>query len=454
MRRTLQTGVGLLTALSVIFFGFKFFPNPATALPSYARQTGLPCAACHLGFPELTPAGRAFKLNGYVQSGGESKLPPISVMLQPTYTHTESGQPGGAAPHFGPNNNITVQQTSLFYGGAISSELGIGAFAQGTYDSASRRFGWDNVDIRFARTATAGDTNFVYGLTLNNNPTAQDLWNTTPVWRFPYMGSSLAPTPAAASLIEGGLGQQVLGLGAYTFWNNLVYAEVSGYRSLSKRTQTFLGVDTGGESNLDGVSPYWRVAIEPSWGKNTLEVGTFGLSSSLFPQRITSNGTDKRTNVGVDAQYQFIGERDAISLQASWIHEFQDWNASQPLGFTANAHNTLRSFNAKASYLYQQTVGASVGYFNINGTTDAGLYAPGAIGGSANGSPNSSGWVAEIDYLPFNNGGPSFWPWLNAKLSLQYIAYKKFNGGTTNYDGFGRNASGNNTLLLAGWIAF
>ena len=56
--------------------------------------------------------------------------------------------------------------------------------------------------------------------------------------------------------------------------------------------------------------------------------------------------------------------------------------------------------------------------------------------------------------MPFNKGGPSFWPWLNAKVGLQYIGYTKFNGGTTNYDGFGRNASANNTLFLYTWIAF
>jgi hypothetical protein len=28
-------------------------------------QTGLPCSACHIGFPQLTPFGRRFKLEGY-----------------------------------------------------------------------------------------------------------------------------------------------------------------------------------------------------------------------------------------------------------------------------------------------------------------------------------------------------------------------------------------------------
>src|ERR1700746_2645392 len=57
--------------------------RPGHALPSYARQTGQQCAACHNGFPELTPYGRLFKLNGYTFTGGTSNLPPIAVMAIP-----------------------------------------------------------------------------------------------------------------------------------------------------------------------------------------------------------------------------------------------------------------------------------------------------------------------------------------------------------------------------------
>jgi hypothetical protein len=45
-------------------------------------------------------------------------------------------------------------------------------------------------------------------------------------------------------------------------------------------------------------------------------------------------------------------------------------------------------------------------------------------------------------------------PWLNVKLQVQYTSYSKFNGGGNNYDGFGRNASDNNTLYILGWLAY
>jgi hypothetical protein len=39
-------------------------------------------------------------------------------------------------------------------------------------------------------------------------------------------------------------------------------------------------------------------------------------------------------------------------------------------------------------------------------------------------------------------------------VGVQYVAYTLFNGGTRNYDGFGRNASDNNSLFVFLWIAF
>src|SRR5215467_15371032 len=50
------------TAAPILLSGSR----DAFAVPSFARQTGLACEACHTVFPELTPFGRAFKLNGYL----------------------------------------------------------------------------------------------------------------------------------------------------------------------------------------------------------------------------------------------------------------------------------------------------------------------------------------------------------------------------------------------------
>jgi len=140
----------------VAVIGILVEPRSALALPLYARQTGQPCATCHTAFLELTPFGRRFKLGAYTLTGGDWKSPPFAVMLQPTFTHTQEPQPGGAAPGFGANNDFAMQQVSLFTGGRITENSG--GFIQGTYDGVGHRFTWDNTDIRYARSVSAGGT--------------------------------------------------------------------------------------------------------------------------------------------------------------------------------------------------------------------------------------------------------------------------------------------------------
>lgn len=423
----------------------------ARALPSYARQTGQQCAACHNGFPELTPYGRLFKLNGYTFLGGDSSLPAVAAMLQAGFTNTEGAQSGGAAAHVSSNNNAAFQSGSIFYGGAIAPSLGIGTFAQATYDNIGRRFTWDNTDIRWAKPTTLGGET-VFGLSLNNNPSVTDLWNSTPAWRFPFITSGVAPAMVpTATMIEGSFAQQVAGLNAYGFWNRLVYVELGGYHTLTKATDAALGVKPTGTTSIKGMAPYWRLALQPQWGPNSLEIGTFGMAAALNPGRVTGSGTDHTTDIGFDTQYQFLSDVHSVSLQASWITENQNLTASQLIGNTTNGHNHVRTLNLKTSYYYDQTYGGTVGWFESRGSSDALLYGTNA---PTYGNPDTTGWIGELDYMPFNHGGPSFWPWLNMKIGVQYVYYEKYNGGRSNYDANGRNARDNNTLFLFDWIAF
>ena len=94
-REALVSIVGL-AALAITAAALLASVGPAEAVPSYARQTGQPCAACHTAFPELTPFGRRFKIGGYTLGGGDWKGPPVAAMYMATFTHTQS-QPGFAA---------------------------------------------------------------------------------------------------------------------------------------------------------------------------------------------------------------------------------------------------------------------------------------------------------------------------------------------------------------------
>src|ERR1700674_5089547 len=49
-----------------LLLSFGLAAPMAHAVPSFARQTGMACEACHTVFPELTHFGRIFKASGYL----------------------------------------------------------------------------------------------------------------------------------------------------------------------------------------------------------------------------------------------------------------------------------------------------------------------------------------------------------------------------------------------------
>lgn len=428
--------------------------SAADAVPSFARQTGLPCAVCHNNFPQLTPFGRQFKMLGYELDNSPNRYPPLSAMVVGSFTHTEVGQPDGAAPHFGDNDNFALDAVSLFYGGKIYSRLA--AFVQATYDGIAEHLAIDNTDIRLANSFTIAEKPVILGLTLNNNPTVQDPWNTTPAWGFPYLASGLAPTPAASTVIDGGLSQQVYGLAGYALLNNLIYLEAGAYRKLDTGIKQALGVNDSEADVVDGFAPYWRVALQHLWESgHYLSLGTYGLDADTFPAGDRSAGTDRRTDIAADLEYQYIVTQHNVTLLLTWIHEHQRWRASHSLGSAANASDSLNTVRATAMYMYDLTYAIYGGYFTTFGSKDTGLFEPEERSGSRTGKPDADGFIVEFDWLPFNKkGGPSLWPWFNAKLSLQYVFYTKFNGADRNYDGFGHRASDNNSLFLSAWLAF
>jgi hypothetical protein len=481
------------------------FTRPAEALPSFARQTGQPCGTCHTDFPALTPYGRRFKLLGYTTGGGEFRttpfssqagkdaraeyekmlgyvkalpssttpeadkeyVPPISMMAIVGYTRTQAPTVAPPTDPYKANDNVVLSPFSGFWGGAITEN--IGAFAQVTYsapdplsglsgtpsDQFKHNWSWDNTDVRYAGTARVGPLDLIYGITANNNPTVQDVWNTTPAWSYPYAVSSLAGTPAASTMIEGAFAARVGGIGAYTFINDLLYLELTGYKTLGFNAQNSLGVNPfDAPGQFGGIAPYWRVALEPHWGRNTLMVGTFGMTMDVHPwldptfalgTTATLPLADRFTDIGFDTQYQYQGDNYWLTLRGSYIREFQQLNASFVTA-GSNPTDQLNSLKLQASFAYgaDNRVVFTGQYFNIWGTADQGIYGLDVNGNAL--TPNSNGWMTELAYIPFGASKMIGYPWFNARIGLQYIYYNKFNGTTI-------GAHDNNTLFLHAWFA-
>jgi len=423
--------------------------TPAAAVPSFAAQTGRPCEACHVGGlgPQLTPFGREFKLHGYTARAVSFNVP-FAAFIHNSYTHTQKAQEPSPAPSFGPNDNVAIDQISVFLAGGVGSHFG--AFIQNTYDGVAKAFTWDNLDVRAVTPAHIGGADMVLGLSLNNSPTVQDAFNTLPAWGFPYTTSSLAPSPAAAPII-GNLAQTTIGLTAYAWINSSLYAEFGGYRSPSAGFLTHAGADPFDPGKIDGEAPYARLAYNKNFGDRNFELGAFWLNANLFPGRDQTTGlSDHYADIGLDGSYQYFApNKDVFTINARYTHERQALDASRALGLASGPIDDLDDFRVDASYYWRSKIGASAQLFDTWGSPDALLYAGNRIP-----RPDSSGVVLQLDATPYGDGKSPFGQRFNLRVGVQYTAYFRFDGASTNFDGFGRSAADNNTLRVFTWIYY
>ena len=430
------------------FVMFLFTLQNVYAVPSFARQTGLSCNVCHSNPPELTAFGRNFKLKGYVLADTTatdkvgntkdlllSRYIPLSVMILLSNTSSQTKQPGTQ------NNSAGFpQQLSLFLAGGYASHFG--GLAQITYTHSDDKFSMDNTDLRYANQGKIGGKDLNYGITVNNNPSVEDLWNSTPAWGFPWISSEAGVSPLAGPIIQGALGEDVAGVGAFSMWNNHLYTDVTVYRSEhAGAAPPVTGV--GSTYNISGVAPYWRAAWQQNWGSNYLEFGTFGIFMNSFPGAV-SGPEDRYVDPSLDFQYERPFGANLLDVHGAYTYEKSNLGATFLAQGATTAANHLNSLKFDGTYHWTNKFTATGALFFTTGTTDPLLYAPAPLTGSNNGSPNTRGYTAQF----------AFWPVQNIDLSLNYTGYTKFNGASTNYDGANRNASDNNTVYVALWLNF
>jgi len=465
-------------------------PLLAQAVPAFNRQTGQNCLACHAGgqFPELTPYGRIFKMTGYTI--GQRALP-LSVMGVLSYARVRNtSKSDDPTADFQKNGAPLFATGSLFVAGKVTDNIGV--FSQITYDNyAGQSVGpdgglgrfqghtsADNMDFRYADRFIDENRDLIYGLSVNNNPSVSDPWNTAPAW----MQYVPVPSPTSYQFIDGnapfpgfGSGGNIAGASLYAFWKKTLYAELGTYQSatgaLSFMSAGINDMDTTKLSGSD--NPYWRFALSHEWGPHNLMVGTSGMVAHVYDPGSDTSDPDnlgRFRNTGVDAQYQYLLDPHTITAQLAYMRQKTQYSANTlagaspfflPDGVTPvapfNASDTSNVLRAKLSYVYRAKYGGSFAFFNLTGTANtlnqsSGFDATGAIdtadsvrvNGNLSGDPATRGWTYEAFWMPIQN----------VRVGAQYTMYDKFNGASDNYDGFGRNASDNNTLFLYVWGAY
>ena len=464
-------------------------PKPAAAIPLFNRQTGQNCVACHAGgqFPELTPYGRLFKMTGYTLGG---RTIPLSLMATGSLSHVADTTLSGApSADFQKNDKPILATASAFLGGKVTDN--IGAFMQFTWDpyaitTDSGKFkgavGADNMDIRYADRIVDENHDLIWGVSVNNNPSVADPWNTAAAW----MQYVPVPSPTGSRFIDGttpypGLaaGGNIAGVSAYAFLNQLLYVEAGDYRT-AKGVFSFMkaGLKNGDVTKLHGNNPYVRIALSQTFGANTLMVGATGMNAQIYDDPLdTADATTTHhfSDRIFDAQYQYLLDPHAVTVQlvaSREHHVYPAVLAGQAAAFVDAQGNALAPtspsdrtslLRGKLSYVYNARYGGSLALFDLKGTTNTANQSSGfdpgtltitaspeataastRVGGNLSGNPATRGATFEAFWLPIQN----------LRVGAQYTAYSLYNGAHVNYDGFGRNASDNNSLFVYAWVAY
>lgn len=128
----------IVLSLASVLAATAFAPE-ASAIPSFARQTGMACQACHFQhFPVLNSFGMAFKSAGYTMMGAQGKIEGgehaglsipdtlnASVLVKLRYQKTNGGAPdafSGATTNSGQWQ--LPDEMSMFLGGRVADNVG------------------------------------------------------------------------------------------------------------------------------------------------------------------------------------------------------------------------------------------------------------------------------------------------------------------------------------------
>lgn len=262
-------------------------------------------------------------------------------------------------------------------------------------------------------------------------PTIENLWSAGP------------PAPHYRSMTGAGPFSETPGslsfdIGHYdAMWNDTWFSETAAYGGLARDLERVSGMQALGGADGSGI-PYGRMTLARQFfdGQDRVALGGYGLHVNVQPTAISGFGDDGYTDVAADATWRWTAhpERavsDALTAHVLVLHEGESLMASNAV-FAAGRNDELTVLRADVAWSRGGPLAPSVQYFQITGTSD-----PVRLG-TLDGSPDSKGWIAEVDYVPRPGSALAR---LDARVGLQFIAYSQFDGAT---DG----ASSNDAFLL------
>jgi len=254
--------------------------------------------------------------------------------------------------------------------------------------------------------------------------------------------------------------RRVIGLTGYALWDQHWYAEAGAYRSLSRSLQDRLGQDPQSDpGRFSGLAPYWRLAYLHDMKTQFFGGGIYGMSAKrqlavTSPQPLQterSGPSDSLTDIGADAMYEYLGNREHIvQLRANAVRESRRYGSTPTNPFTgavAPARATVRELTLAATYVFRQSYGITAAVMRSD-SQDPVRYYP-------FGRTTSKVRYTELFWTPFGKEDSWAAPWANLRLSAVWNRFDKFNGGTQNVFGpFSPNASALDWFQIYAQVTF
>ncbi|OGT00877.1 MAG: hypothetical protein A3K04_09190, partial [Gallionellales bacterium RBG_16_56_9] len=334
----------IVLSLAGVLAATAFAPE-AAAVPSFARQVGMACSACHFqSFPALTAFGRSFKTAGFTMMGAQGKVEGdhglsipdtlnMSLYLVARYKKT-----GGTDTTVAGNNNLSTNsgridvpdEFVMFAGGRVAEN--IGAYTEINLNGAGANMAHLKLPIMFdvgsvklgviPFTSSDGGPQYAYDLFATGS---------TPMGR----------------VIENGLGYSaamyILGRPAAS-GAAVVVANETFHVSYTPWVQGFAATNNGVTATKLGGN-YIRAAWTPNYANWDLGVGVMHFSGNSL------KGIDTTTLIALGIPVDAAG--NATTRDSATVIDFQGQGevAAMPLGIygswgwadgqTVGAVNTL-----------------------------------------------------------------------------------------------------------------
>jgi hypothetical protein len=362
---------------AAVLISVGLMPQESSAVPSFARQFGKPCSACHTMWPRLTATGREFKLTGYTDVDPDYprieqdrldllRYAPLSLsVISLPYTKT-SGQDD--------ETNIP-DEVALFYAGRITPN--IGAFIEPVL---APDFNFEFAKIAAYRRVAEGKA------TIGLVGGKMDAGGVDPYNTIRFTSYHTLNLPAvldeehgrdSGDLFQFGSTENVGIIGNAKFFRNMIYAAAGIFR---------------GHESSDPWDFYGRLAFEYPVTYYAFLEGGFVIYDGKERYNAGS-GNEYESNVsrfGVDASLQIENGPHIFDIIGLYM-KGKDEDIDGP-GIDVESDG----WYGEITYFYNRTYGATFAYDYMNSDEDHSL--------------NKEGPVFNITYVP----------WLNTKLALEY----------------------------------